>query len=156
MKSEIELLVELKIPDTTAITTFHTLERLGYKNIKKIRRLEYYKFIIDGDIEEFSREIVKADILVNVNKHKYYVQKNLLKEDFFADSILVLVKNDSGDSGILSALKNSLGFKQIKEMEKGILWALYFDADKIKAKKLAEEVAKKLLVNENYQRFEVL
>ena len=40
-----ELFVGLKIPDTTAITAFHTIERMGYK-IKNLKRNIYYKFDI--------------------------------------------------------------------------------------------------------------
>lgn len=156
MTAEVELLVELKIPDTNAITTYHTLQRFGYNNLKKVRRMDYYRFRIDGDFKKFAEKIVKVDVLVNANKHKYYLQKNFSLRNFFDDGIFVLVKNDYQESGLLSVLQKRLGFKEIKSMEKGILWGLYFeDADKSQAKNLAMEIAQKLLVNENYQGFVV-
>jgi phosphoribosylformylglycinamidine (FGAM) synthase PurS component len=139
--SKVELFVGLKIPDTTAITTFHTLEKLGYK-IENVKREMYYKFDIDGDIDKFSKKIGKVDILVNANKNKFSTK--LEKEE---GAIYVLVK-DRGDKckGLLSTLRDRLGLKEIKSMEKGTLWMIYVDSVDT-----AKEIAKKLLYNENYQ-----
>ena len=49
------LFVGLKIPDTTAITTFHTIEKMGYK-IANVKREIYYEFHIDGDKEKFIKK----------------------------------------------------------------------------------------------------
>ena len=151
MQKIIEMIVSLKVPDTTAITALQTLQKLGFKQIKEIKRADYYKFLIEGDIEKFKNEICKVDILVNANKHSYdfSIQKG--------DSINILVKsiNDDG-SGILSTLKNRLGFKNIKNVEKATLWGLGIDSDEKEARSIAEKAAKELLVNENYQEYEIL
>jgi len=165
MTTVVEIIVEFKIPDTTAITTYHLLYKLGYKNLRKLSRMEYYRFSIAGDFREFTNKIVKVDVLVNANKHNYFIQKNVLSaKHFLGDDlsiggimpILVLVKNDIPDKGVLSVLKNRLGFEQIKRMEKGILWGLYFDeGDNNSTMNISREIARRLLVNENYQSFEV-
>ena len=143
--SQVELFVGLKIPDTTAITTFHTLERMGY-GIKKLKRQIYYKFDIDGDEVEFAKKANKIDVLVNANKNTFSNELN--KED---GAVYILVKDlDDKCEGLLSTLKHRLGLKEIKSMEKGTLWALFVDSDK------AEEIAKKLLYNENYQEIKLL
>lgn len=143
--SKVELFVELKIPDTTAITTFHTIERMGY-NIKKVKREIYYKFNIDGDAERFTEKIGKVDILVNANKNKFC--NKLEKEE---GAFYVLVKDiDDNCEGLLKTL-HKLGLSEIKSMEKGILWALYVDSLGI-----TKEIAGRLLYNENYQEIEVL
>lgn len=143
--SNVELFVGLKIPDTTAITTFHTLERMGYK-VSKVKREIYYKFDIEGNAEKFSKKIGKVDVLVNVNKNKYSLK--LEKEE---GAVYILVK-DSDDKceGLLKTL-HKLRLKEIKGMEKGVLWALYVDS-----KKIAKEIAENLLYNENYQEIEIL
>jgi phosphoribosylformylglycinamidine (FGAM) synthase PurS component len=139
--SKVELFVGLKIPDTTAITTFHTLERVGF-DIKKLKRQIYYKFDIDGDSDKFAKNVNKVDVLVNANKNTF--SNELKKED---GAVYVLVKDrDDKSEGLLSTLKHRLGLKEIKSMEKGILWALYVDSEDT-----AKEIAKKLLYNENYQ-----
>jgi len=143
--SKLELFVGLKIPDTTAITTFHTIERMGF-SVSKVKREIYYKFNIDGDSEKFSKKIGKIDVLVNANKNKYAT--NLEKEE---GAIYVLVKDtDDKCEGLLKTL-HKLGLSEIKSMEEGVLWALFVDSEKV-----AKEVADKLLHNENYQEIEIL
>ena len=150
MPKTIEMIVSLKVPDTTAITALQTLQKLGFNKINDIKRAEYYKFLIDEDEEKFQDKISKVDILVNANKH--YCDFAIKKDG----AIKLLVKNINDDgSGLLSAL-NRLGFRNIKKAEKAILWSLSIVADEKSAKKIAEKAAKDLLVNDNYQEFEIL
>ena len=138
----IELFVGLKIPDTTAITTFHTIEKMGYK-VSKVKREIYYKFDAEKDV---SSKLGKVDVLVNANKNKFSLK--LEKEE---GAFYVLVK-DSDDkcSGLLKTL-HKLGLTEIKSMEKGVLWVLYVDSLDI-----AKKIASKLLFNGNYQEVEIL
>ncbi|MBW2980885.1 hypothetical protein KY360_05710 [Candidatus Woesearchaeota archaeon] len=143
--AKVELFVGLKIPDTTAITTFHTLERMGF-DIKKLKRQIYYKFDIDGDAKAFAKKVNKVDVLVNANKNTF--ANELKKEE---EAVYVLVKDrDDKCEGLLSTLKQRLGLKEIKSMEKGILWALFVDEEN------AKEIARKLLYNEHYQEIQIL
>ena len=159
--TKVELIVSLKIPDTTAITTFHTIERLpkanleerqkpfdkmGYKVEKVIREI-YYKFEIDGDEENFKKKIAKIDILVNANKNNF---KNKIETEEGAVNILVKDADDKCQ-GLLHTLQQRLGLSEIKSIEKGVLWTLH-GIDKEKAK----EIGDKLLHNENYQEMSVL
>jgi len=138
----IELFVSLKIPDTTAITTFHTIEKMGYK-IKSISREIYYKFDVSSDISE---KISKVDILVNANKNNFSFKLDKKEGVFY-----ILVKDSEEDSGLLHTLQERLGLKEIKKMEKGVLWGL-----EVESLEVAKEIASKLLYNENYQEIEVL
>ena len=143
--------VTLKVPDTTAITALQTLQKIGFGKIKDVTRSDYYEFLIEGDEEKFKERISKVDSLVNVNKHLFSFE---MKKDA---CINILLKNiNDGGSGILSTLKERLGFSGIKKAEKAVLWSLSIDAEKNEAKKIAEKAAKELLVNENYQEYEVI
>ncbi|MBI2647512.1 hypothetical protein HYW99_03475 [Candidatus Woesearchaeota archaeon] len=146
----VEMIVSLKIPDATAITALQTLQRIGFNKIKDIKRADYYKFIINGDEEKFKDRISKVDILVNVNKHffEFEIKKNA--------NIKILVKNIDGNDELLETLKNRLGFFNILNVEKSILWSLSIDADDKVARKIAERAAKELLVNEHYQEYGIL
>ena len=147
--SQVELFVGLKIPDTTAITTLHTIEKMGYKEVKKVKREIYYKFDIEGDAEKFSKKIGKVDILVNANKNKYTTE--IEKEE---GTIHILVKdNDDKCEGLLHTLQQRLGLTEIKSMEKGVLWTLYIDSEQ--KQKIAEEIGNRLLHNENYQEMKI-
>ncbi|MDP7244768.1 MAG: hypothetical protein QF568_05475 [Flavobacteriales bacterium] len=159
----IELIVSLKVPDNVAITAFNTLKRMGYK-LKKLERADYYKFDVKDDVEDFKKQISKADILVNANKNKFSFsiennnninnKKNKNNEIKFK-KINILVQDLDNGSSLLSTLKERLGFKNIKKLEKGILWTMYFDK-KVNAKKIAVDITKNLLMNENYQKYGVL
>jgi len=142
---KINLYVGLKIPDTTAITTFHTLEKLGFKNLKKLTREIYCSFEFRGDESEFKKKISKVDILVNANKNK-------VRYELDDDAVHVLVK-DIGDKceGLCPTLQERLGLKEIISMEKGTLWSLE-GVDK----ETAEKIAKKLLYNKHYQEIKIL
>ncbi len=143
--SKVELFVGLKIPDTTAITTLHTIEKMGF-SVNKVKREIYYRFNIDGDAEKFAKKIGKVDVLVNANKNTF--SNKLEKEE---GAFYVLVKDsDDNCEGLLKTL-HKLGFSEIKGMEKGVLWVLYVDSLEI-----VKEIAEKLLYNENYQEIEVL
>lgn len=151
MPKTIEMIVSLKVPDTTAITALQTLQRIGFNKIKDVKRADYYRFLIEGDEEKFKNQICKADILVNANKHSFTFS---IPKD---SNVRILVKNiNDGESGVLSTLKNRLGFKDIKKVEKAVLWSLSIESDEKEARNIAEKAAKELLVNEHYQEFEVL
>jgi len=148
--NEVELFVGLKIPDTTAITTFHAIEKMGFNQVKKVKREIYYKFNIEGDVKKFSEKIGKIDVLVNANKNKYTTK--LEKEE---EIIYILVKDlDDKCEGLLHTLKERLGLNEIKSMERGILWALYIEADN--KQEIAEKIGNELLHNENYQEMKIL
>ncbi|MAG92046.1 hypothetical protein CMO83_05200 [Candidatus Woesearchaeota archaeon] len=150
MTKTVDMIVSLKVPDTTAITALQTLQKLGFSKIKDVTRSSYYKFSVEDDLEEFKNKICKVDILVNANKHSY---------DFSIPNnnyVKILVRNLNDGSGILATLKNRLGFENIKRVEKSVLWSLNIDADEKEAKKIAEKAAKELLVSEHYQEYTIL
>ncbi|MBI1934849.1 phosphoribosylformylglycinamidine synthase subunit PurS [Candidatus Woesearchaeota archaeon] len=151
MIKTIEMVVSLKVPDTTATTAFQTLQRIGFRKIKGIKRSDYFKLSFEGDAGEFKNKISKVDILVNANKHffAFLIEKN-------ADAKILVKNTDDDGSGLLSVLKNRLGFDKIKSVEKATLWELSIDADEKEKLKIAEKAAKELLTNENYQEFEIL
>ena len=160
--NEIELIVSLKIPDAIAITAFHTLEKLGFSRLKKLKREDYYRFSTTEPVAKFSKKIGKVDVLVNANKHRFIVKS--AKEPFDEEKegnlfkIKILVKDrEDGAMPILKTLQERLGFKQIKKLDKGTLWTLYISAPNEDAAKLmANDISWKLLFNENYQEMEMI
>ena len=154
------MFVSLKVPDNVAITTFNTLKRMGYNKLKKLERSDYYKFDVKGNVEDFKKQISNTDILVNANKHKFlftlekYNNKN--NHNIKKNKIInILVQDLDNGNSLLSTLKERLGFTNIKKLEKGILWTMHFDK-KVQVKKIAVEITKSLLMNENYQKYKIL
>ena len=160
--NEIELIVGQIIPDTTAITAFHTLENMGYKGkLNKLKRERYYMFEVDESFDKFAKAIAKVDVLVNANKDRAVVKKpeEELKEESAPGiySVRVLV-TDTGDKieGLLRVLRDRLGFSHIHSVKRGILWTLSLNVkSKEEAKSIAGDIAKKLLYNENYQKCDI-
>ena len=134
-----ELFVSLKTTDSTAITALNALKRMGMK-IDSLERYDYYAFELAYDITE---ELNKCDILVNHNKHK--VENSLLNS-----KTNILIEDNEPPKGLMNTLKTRLGFKEIEDMKKGVIWSL--DENKEEAKKIAEA----LLYNKHYQKFEFL
>ena len=151
MPKIVEMIVSLKVPDTAAITAHQTLQKIGFNKIKNVKKSDYYKFLINNDNKKFKEQICKVDILVNANKHSYDFS---IKKDA---NVKILVKNiDDDGSSLLATLKNRLGFKNIKKVEKSTLWSLKIDADEKESKEIADKAAKELLANENYQEYKAL
>jgi hypothetical protein len=130
---------------------------MDYKKLKKLERSDYYKFDVKDNIEEFKKQISNTDILINSNKNKFSFSIDDNNKDNIKKykKINVLVQELNGDNGLLSTLKERLGFENIKKLEKGILWTMYFDK-KTNAKKIAVDITKNLLMNENYQKYKIL
>jgi phosphoribosylformylglycinamidine (FGAM) synthase PurS component len=159
---KIKLLVGLKIPDTTAITAFHTLEGIGYKELKKLGREEYYEFSVTGNEEGFMKNIVKVDILVNANKNysKIFKEGNEEKIENTEKGIFIIkvIVKDTGNMflGLLNSLRN-MGFNNLTAVSKAILWSMHISAKtEEEAKQAAKKITENLLYNENYQEYKVL
>jgi len=153
----VEMFVGLKVPDNVAITAFNALKRMKYK-IKKLEKLDYYKFDIKNNVEDFKKQISNVDILVNSNKNKFSFALDNNKNSDGKNNykkINILIQDVDDECTLLETLKERLGFKNIKKLEKGILWTMYFDKNQ-QAKKIAVDITKSLLMNENYQKYKIM
>ena len=61
--------VGLKIPDTTAITAFNTIKKMGYRELESLSREIFYEFDVLRDDKKFLQSIKDVDVLVNANKN---------------------------------------------------------------------------------------
>jgi phosphoribosylformylglycinamidine (FGAM) synthase PurS component len=159
---EIEMTVRLLVPDTTAITAFHTLERMGLSQVRKLRREDYYRFSATGDFDKVSGKLSKVDVIVNANKHRCRAARpgSGYGEGFPGlTTIWVLVKEDgsSRDTSLLSTLRDRLGISEVSDVERGVLWAMGVDASSEKdAERLASDAAEGLLSNKHFQQYMIV
>ena len=145
-----ELFVSLKTEDSTEISVFGVLNRMGYK-VCNVDRYDYYSF----ELEKNSiPELMKCDILVNANKHKAETELNRNKK-----VIYILVEDDEKPKSLLNTLKKRLGFKEIENMTKGVICGIEFIETDTESSSLSSEQAKKiaeeLLCNKHYQSFRI-
>jgi hypothetical protein len=155
MMPEIEMFVSLVIPDNTAITAAAVLRKMGYSKLLNLKREVYYRFSFNGSVRSFTDKIAKVDILVNANKNRVRFKKP--GEGFGDRKIRVLVKN-TGDScaDVLSTLRNRLGFRNIRKMERGTIWLFAIDDKPENVTPIAWEMARKLFYNRHYQAAEII
>lgn len=152
---EIEMFVSQIIPDNTAITAVNVLRKIGYHRLLNLKREVYYMFTFDGETKSFSEKISEVDILVNANKNRVKFKKP--DEGFGDTKTRILVKNlDDNCHDLFLALRNRLGFKNIRKIERGILWTVAVDDKPENVTSVAWEIARKLLYNRHYQTAEIL
>jgi len=129
-----EIIVSLKIPDTTRITAQQALNRMGV-DAKLNLRADYYA--IDVEQESVMQELANADVIVNANKHKVTFEKPQ------GSNLIVMNKGDDGSS-LLHTLSNRLEIRGINSIRKGVLWNIEGDV---------QGAQKALLVNDEFQEF---
>lgn len=166
------ILVRLKIPDVTALTAANALRRsMGYKQLKELRRADYYRLELAVDDQAQALELAaelaeKTNLFVNPNKHVYELwtsREEAPPAEGKLAHVLVTDPHDGSAEGMLSALQGRLGYGgKVTGLTKGLLWTMVIDtADAEEAKRLAREMAetksldKGLLVNPHFQEFEV-
>ena len=79
--------------------------------------------------------------------------KNYVRND--QKIVNVLVQDIDDAVSLLSTLRERLNFDNIKDIERGVLWTLFFDKS-TEAEKTAKDITKNLLMNENYQKFKII
>lgn len=158
---EIEMAVRLLVPDTTAITAFHAIEKMGIKSVRKLTREDYYRFGCEGDFEKLSAKLGKTDIIVNANKHRYEARRpgEPIGDGFpgLRTVRVIVYDTDRNDGGLLSILRDRLGFSGVKSVEKGLLWSLGIESgSEEEAEGIARDVAEGLLSNKHYQSYNLI
>ena len=176
MPYTLELLVKLKVPDVTALTAKHALQRrLGYADVLvDLRRADYYRFVTEAADEAAATKLVReaaerTTLFVNPNKHSYEVRfrdddwrVTIAGPGLYSVEVLVTELNGGG-----AALREALqaqwpGAQAIQELSAGILWTLILKAESAaQARQIAEEIAvtrrvnKGLLINPHYQECQI-
>ncbi|MBI2549433.1 hypothetical protein HYW21_08875 [Candidatus Woesearchaeota archaeon] len=159
MPMYIILTVELVVPDTTALTTLQTLQRMGYTDLKELKRRDYYLFTVDGDekhYEAFSKRLQTTDVLVNVNKHRATTTLIRDKHPETQTPVVLITAREDDAQGLLKTLQERLGMHEIRKVKKGVLWEFIILGKSGKnVKAYAERMTKALLYNEHYQTYEM-
>lgn len=152
---DIDMTVGLKIPDTTAITAFKALQRMGIKELKSLKRHQYYRFRVSGDPSSAAEQLGRTDIIVNANKNTFFTKPAgdpFPQEDTGLFTIRVLVKDlENSDRGLPQVMRQRLGMGFVESAETGVLWTMGFDAERERAWKIARDLGNRFFANLNYQ-----
>jgi phosphoribosylformylglycinamidine (FGAM) synthase PurS component len=172
----VELTVELKIPDVTALTAASALRRrLGYEaTLVELRRADYYRLSLNAKDPEQALAIARdlaenTNLFVNPNKHRYQLAAGMhnsaVSPPEGTQAVCVLITDPDSGAGeaVLSALHGRLGYRdRVEAVLAGTLWTLMLKAEnQHRARQLAEQIAvtrsqgEGLLLNPHYQKYEI-
>jgi phosphoribosylformylglycinamidine (FGAM) synthase PurS component len=168
---QIELLVHLIIPDSTATTAKHALHRLGMRALEEVRRYERWLFTFEGDSGEWpslGERLCGVDVLVNANKHKAtaalaphggdlgtlpVAQKS---NHVIPQWIFVQSAHDPRANSVHRVLCERLDFATLRRSDRWDLWLLGVAGnDRAAARSVAERAVEKLLANPQFQTAKV-
>ncbi len=174
----IELLVNLKIPDVTALTAASAIRRrLGYEEaLKELRRSDYYSLDLNVGKLDAARTLAqelaeKTNLFVNPNKHSYAIcspeEHNggpASVDGLWRVEVLVTDAEGAQAPEIEQALTERLGYAdQVAAVRQGILWTMLLAADSAdEARSIAESITvttardEGLLVNPHFQAWEII
>jgi phosphoribosylformylglycinamidine (FGAM) synthase PurS component len=154
--TRINLRVWLIIPDAEAATVKNTLvRRMGFGDVlEDVRKERLLCIDVDsGDPDELAKAFAKE--LVNENKENYRASFNDLKFDGKYVPVKVALHIEDGEAiSTRDRLRNRLGFKNVKNVERATIWKLYLKGQN--QERVAKEIAEGLLINPHKDSYEVL
>jgi phosphoribosylformylglycinamidine synthase subunit PurQ / glutaminase len=140
-----ELLVDMIITDNEAVTVENAVQQSGFECVEIKKKVYWNVKGKDLDLDS----LINSGELLNTNKElvvdKLSPQSGIPitgEEGYY--NLLVMYKGDAEGKGKLAILKNKLGFDDVQDVQKGILW-------QIKCKK--EDLEKILATNIFYNPF---
>lgn len=154
--TRINLRVWLIIPDAEAATVKNTLvRRMGFGDVlADVRKERLFSIEVDsGDPQELAKAFAKE--LVNENKESYKASFDDLKFEGAYVPVKVELHIEDGEAiSTRDRLRNRLGFKNVKNVEKATIWKLYIKEGN--QERVAKEIAEGLLINPHKDSYEIL
>ncbi|MCX6669942.1 MAG: hypothetical protein NTV25_09120 [Methanothrix sp.] len=156
MSQEINLRVWLKIPDAEAATVKNTLvRRMGFADLlADVKKERLFSIKVDsGDLQELAGAFARE--LVNENKESHKVLIDELKFEEGYVPVKVALKIEDGEAiSTKERLRSRLGFKNVVDVKKAIIWKLYISG--MDPELRAKEIAEGLLINPHKDTYEIL
>lgn len=154
--TRINLRVWLSIPDAEAATVKNTLvRRMGFGDVlADVKKERLFSIDVDsGDPQELARAFARE--LVNENKESHKVLIDTLRFEGAYVPVKVALHIEDGEAiSTRDLLRNRLGFKNVKAVEKATIWKLYLKGEN--RERVAKEIAERLLINPHKDSYEIL
>ena len=119
-----ELLISMVIADNEASSVEKCVQNLGGKT--KVKKYLHFEIEVDGDLD--LKEVYKTDVLFNPNKE--FVASPEKQENI--KRFLVREKENIDGRKIKDVLQKRFGFKEIKSVQKGIVWEISSEKAQLK------------------------
>jgi phosphoribosylformylglycinamidine (FGAM) synthase PurS component len=128
---ELEIAVELIVPDNTAYTVLVSLRQLGYRELERVERSQILRLTADArsaDAANLVERIKHAEVLFNPNKHVMtYATANAEpgSSNGAADWEAVVTDRDDDTSGLVRLLQGPFGMRELRSLTRGVAWRLH-------------------------------
>jgi phosphoribosylformylglycinamidine (FGAM) synthase PurS component len=157
---ELEIAVDLIVPDNTAYTVLVSLRRLGYTALGRVERSQILRLHADVQPEGAVRlveRIKHAEVLFNPNKHRMSyapVSADAASPNGAADWEAFVTDRDDDTSGLVRLLQGPFGMSELASLTRGVAWRLH-EARGPAPKDRLDWACRELLANPYSQRFVV-
>jgi phosphoribosylformylglycinamidine (FGAM) synthase PurS component len=157
---ELEIAIDLIVPDNTAYTVLVSLRQLGYASLERVERSQILRMLADARPEEAARlvERVKhAEVLFNPNKHtlRYTsMSTEAAHPNGAADWEALVTDRDDDASGLVRLLQGPFGMRELQSLTRGVAWRLHEKRGPSPQERL-EWACRELLANPYSQTYSV-
>jgi phosphoribosylformylglycinamidine (FGAM) synthase PurS component len=158
---ELEIAIDLIVPDNTAYTVLVALRQLGYEELERVERSEIVVLGLDAaptDVERIVKRAAHAEILFNPNKHRMsYTLADNRPDDRNANAgkwEALVNDRDDNTSGLVTLLAGPFGLRELRSLSRGVAWRL-FEKSGDAPRERVEWACRELLANPYSQRFHV-
>lgn len=153
----IDVAIELIIPDNTAFTVLTALRQMGAKDLAAVERSEQYILAVDDGAraDDVVHQLARAEVVFNPNKHRmsYCVEGEAAAikppqfEAFVRD-------HDEDNTRLLSLLTGTFNMSTVSSLERSVGWRL-FDAQGPASRDRLEWACRELLANPVSQQYDI-
>jgi phosphoribosylformylglycinamidine (FGAM) synthase PurS component len=157
---ELEIAVDLIVPDNTAYTVLVSLRELGYRDLERVERSQIFRLAADARAEDAAHLVERirhAEVLFNPNKHALsYAPANAEPVNSNGATGWEAVVNDRDDdtSGLVRLLQGPFRMGELRSLTRGVAWRLH-EARGPAPKERLEWACRELLANPYSQKFAV-
>ncbi len=123
---QIDILIELTVPDNTAFTVLRTLQELGYPELTRVERADHVLLEVEdaASPEAVARSVRHAEILFNPNKHRLsYATADAPVRQPRTWEALVRDKEED-NTRLVGLLRTTFGLTSLHALARAVGWRL--------------------------------
>lgn len=158
--TELEIAIELIVPDNTAYTVLVALRQLGYAALERVERAQIVRMGFaqpHAHADDLVARIAHAEILFNPNKHRLSLTPlDASPRESAGNAAWEALVGDRDDAteGLIALLAGPFGLRELRTLSRGVAWRL-FEADLPAPRERVEWACRELLANPYSQTFHV-
>lgn len=157
--TELEVAIDLIVPDNTAYTVLVALRQLGYETLEHVERAQILRLGFaqpHPPLDDLVAKIARAEILFNPNKHRLtYIPPGERRETVGDPQWEAIVEDrDDATASLIALLAGPFGLRELTSLSRGVAWRL-FEAGRPAPRERVDWACRELLANPYSQTFHV-